>query len=93
MGIRLGSGYIGSSNLQTSVANEEIIPSPPQGQYRYNCYTFSFMNDQACSVVINNSSSIYLRANQGFNMDENDAPIISFKIVENGITFNWIAAI
>lgn len=93
MGYRIGSGYIGSSELQTSIANQEIIPTRENGR-PYNCYKFAFMNDQACTILINKSiTPILLRSGQGFSISEIDSPIHSFKIVESGITFNFIGCV
>lgn len=91
--MKIGRGYIGSSNLQTSTANQEIIPSPPSHwTLGYNCYKLSFFNSQDCTVKINNLDPIYLQANQGFEMDKEDSPITSFVIIESGVGFNWIGA-
>jgi SPX domain protein involved in polyphosphate accumulation len=85
-----GIGYIGSSDIQTSTANQEIIPSTP---LQYNLYKFQFANNTDCHVRINNDEDIlFIRANQWFEMDNNDAPIFSFKIVDAGIQFNWVGA-
>jgi hypothetical protein len=94
MGNRFGSGYIGTDTLKTSVAQQELIPSPPANwNTKYSLYKFTFMNDQDCSVLINgNLSAIFLRAGQGFDTDDSDAPIYSFKIVETGITYNFVGA-
>lgn len=71
---------LGSSALQTSVANAEIIPT---GKTIIN---FKLMNDQVCTISINGQTAVYVRANQGIEI-----PVVtSCKIVENGITFNWI---
>jgi hypothetical protein len=87
----LGIGYLGSSSLQISVANAEILPSSPSNWTTpYNFYKFSFKNDQDCHIIINGGNQIFIRANQGFEMNEIDDTITSFKIVESGITFNWI---
>lgn len=93
-GYRVGSGYIGSADLETSVANAEILPSPPVGwTIGYNINKFSFYNTETCHITINSAStSIYLRAGQGFSMDITDYPITSFKVVENNIHYNWIAS-
>jgi hypothetical protein len=89
----IGSGYIGSPSLQTSTANQEIIPTKPAGwTHGYNLYKFSFMNDQDCVVVINNLAPIFLRAGQGMNVDNMDSPVWSFKITTSGITFNFVGA-
>jgi hypothetical protein len=51
------------------------------------------MNDSDCSVLINeNSAAIFLRAGQGFETNELDSPIYSFKIVEAGISYNFLGA-
>lgn len=90
---KLGSGYIGSSSIQTSVANQEIIPnSPSTWSTKYSLYKFSLDNYSDCTVTINGGNNIFIPANKGFNIDETDAPIYSFKIVESGILFNFIAA-
>ncbi|MCA1025683.1 hypothetical protein LCM23_06235 [Cytobacillus kochii] len=88
-----GIGYMASSSLETSMNNKEIIPShssTPIG--RYSFYKFSFMNDQKCTIKVNDETVIYLRENQGFTIDHFDCPIHSFKISEDGITYNWIGA-
>lgn len=89
----IGNGYIGSPSLQTSTANQEILPSPPVSWSKgYNLRKFSFMNDQNVTVKINNDKEIYLRAGQGFSTDYIDSPIWSFVIKEAGITFNFVGA-
>jgi len=92
--VRLGSGYTGSPTQQTSVANAEIIPTPPTEQdIKYSFYKFSFMNSgEDCTIQVNNGSPIFLKANQGFSIDAIDSPIHSFKILEDGIQYNWVAA-
>lgn len=90
-----GNGYLGSSKLETSSANQEIVPQPPSHlnwTSGYKLYKFSFSNRQATQVIINNATTIYLEAGQGFEMETGDASIYSFIIVEPDITFNWIAA-
>lgn len=89
----IGNGYIGSASLQTSTTNMELIPSKPAGwSDGYKLYKFSFVNDQACHVVVNGKWNLYLRDGQGFNIELGDKHITSFVIVEGGITFNWIGA-
>ena len=89
---RVGIGYDGSSDLKTSTANMQLIPvSPVEWTVGYRYYKFSFMNNHNCHIKINNDENvIYLRANQGFEINEVDAPIHSFVIVESGIEFNWV---
>jgi hypothetical protein len=95
--MRIGNGFIGSSDLQTtSSANTEIIPTPPSNlnwTVGYNVYKLSFMNYSSdCHVIINGGNPIFLKANQGFEMDEDDAPITSFKVVESGTQYSFIGA-
>lgn len=92
--MRIGSGYKGSPNLQTSVSNQEIIPDKPADwTMGYMFYRFSFYNDQECHILINNDTEAkYLRAGQGFESTSEDTPIFSFKIIENSITYNWFGA-
>lgn len=86
-----GNGFLGSESLQTSVANQEILPpSPSNWTYDRRFKSISLFNDQACRIIINNEKPIYLREGQGFNADWSSTPITSIKIVEDGITFNWI---
>ncbi|MFK3936673.1 hypothetical protein ACI2JA_04045 [Alkalihalobacillus sp. NPDC078783] len=86
-----GNGFLGSESLQTSVANQEILPpSPSNWTYRRRFNKLSLMNDQDCTLVINNQKGIFLREGQGFNVEQSDTPVSSLKIVEDGITFNWI---
>lgn len=96
MSVRIGSGYIGSPNLETtSSANFEIIPNPPTSFHykKYNLYKLSFLNHNLdCRVIINGGNPIFLAAGQGFEMNEIDTPIYSFKIVETGISYNWLGA-
>ncbi|MCM3110021.1 hypothetical protein [Lederbergia lenta] len=87
--MRLGSDYIGSEALEVSVANKDIIQETSK---RYNLYKFSFINDSDCTVVVNDKARLFLRANQGFSIDEVDSPIWSFKVVEDGIQYNWLGA-
>jgi hypothetical protein len=93
---RLGNGYLGTDSVKVSVANAELLPNPPANfslGKKYNLYKFAFMNDTDCSVLINgNTNAIFLRAGQGFETNEIDSPIHSFKIVESGISYNWLGA-
>lgn len=86
-----GTNYLGSESLQTSIANEEIIPLAPDEwtSERYKFIRFSFHNEQDCTVQVNNNTKIFLTAGKGFATDENIPPITSFKIVESGIQFYY----
>ena len=84
---RIGSEFIGSSDVLISVANAEIIPSGKK------CYKFSILNQQSCHLIINNGSPIYLGSLQGFNSDEKDCEIYSIKFSESNIQYNYIGAV
>ena len=87
-----GGGYIGSSAIQTSVANQEIIPIPVGWTLGYYLYKFSLYNDQACTISINGGNPIYLRAGQGLSIDQGDKEITSLKFGESNITYTFIGA-
>lgn len=91
---RIGSGYKGTPSIQTSTANQEIIPPTPAGWsgVKLSFYKFSFQNKANCTVKINGGDPIYLEADDGFEVNLEDAPITSFVIVEAGIQFKFIGA-
>lgn len=89
--MHIGSGYLGSSILQTSVANEEIIPFPPTNRSTpYKIQKLGLMNEADCTILINNKTKIFLKAGQGFSTTVEDQPITSLKIIESGVKFNWV---
>ncbi|MGX9721736.1 hypothetical protein [Bacillus pumilus] len=92
--MRLGSGYKGSSKLEsTNTENFEIVPPDSQGSKKLTqFYKFQFRNDQDCSVSINHGEPIFIRAGDGFSMDHIDTPIFSFVIKEKGIQYNFAGA-
>lgn len=73
-----GTVIVGSPTLQTSVAGQEIIESP--------VFNFDILNDQDCHMSFNGGAYIFVRANQGFQIDVVSSCIIQ----ETGITFNYI---
>ncbi len=98
--VRYGSGYIGSENLQTSIAMQEVMPNLTHDGLRLNSlYSFAFVNTESCHVIINGKKgtgeggvTIYLAEAQGFSTVLGDSPIHSFIVVESGIHFNWLGA-
>lgn len=85
--------YKGSDSLKTSTSNEQVILNKPSNwTYGYHFKTFEFINVQSCTVIINETDTIYLNAGQGFRIDKSDDPIHSFVIVEDGITYNWVGS-
>lgn len=90
----IGSGYFGSSTLLTSTGNNELIQQHKPSSYTsFETYKFSFFNNSACTIKINDSNDeIYLKANQGFSSEYYDAPIYSFIIVTSNVQYNYIGA-
>jgi hypothetical protein len=86
------ANIIGSTQKQTSTANAEIIPSPPQTWVNvvYTFKEFELLNDADCTLIVD-GTEVFLRANQGFKYSSEHNPIKSVKIKQAGITFNWIA--
>lgn len=87
----MSSKGIRSDRGTTSSANQEILPiidskwNSPRGKY----YEFSFLNSQACTVIVNGKDRNVLDADQGFQINENDVTIDSIVIVETGIDYKW----
>lgn len=77
----IGYTVIGSPNLETSVAGQEICPSPT--------VYFSILNNQDCHISINGGEYIYVRAYQGLQIDI----VKSCRIQESGIQFNYTATV
>jgi len=94
MSYRIGSGYFGSSSVQTSTELVEIIQQHKPSSWitsKLQVYKFSFMNNEDCHIEINESSSqIFLPAGTGFEMSEVDKELWSFVIVEAGVTYTYI---
>lgn len=79
---RIGSSFVGSPKVETSVANEEILPVA--------CYKLSIIPESDCTASINESEPIFLKGGVGFSTNQVDAKIYSFKIIEDGIQYFWI---
>lgn len=88
--------YVGSSGIEVSTANQELVVTPVDWVNTKMFYSqFSFLNEDPCTVCINGSDPIYLRAFQGWNVEANKnnnlQPVKSFKIVEQNVKFNLAA--
>jgi len=97
MGLQVGAGYFGSTELLSSTSNAEIIqqhkPATYSSTVTFAAYKFSFVNVGECTVLINDDTSpIYLGTGQGFQSTEVDVPIYLFKIVEANIVYNYVGA-
>lgn len=94
MSYRIGGRYIGTPSLQISTVMHECIPPKPEGWAKgYECYKLAFLNTQACTIIINNETELYLREGQGFTIDYRDAPIRSLVVKESGIQYNLVAGV
>lgn len=92
--IRIGSGYCSSEDFHTTTSkeNEEIIPELVRKDIQMNGFlTFTFLNDDDCTVIVNGVDEIKLRAKQGMITGFEDAPITSFKIKEKGTSYYYLA--
>jgi hypothetical protein len=60
VGSRIGSGVLGSPNIQTSTANQEIVPVPPVewSNTKYSIYKLNFYNMGDCHMKINGGDPI-----------------------------------
>lgn len=85
MNTSIGTGFVGSSAIQTSTANQELVAGKP-------FYRMSFLNKADCTIKINGGDPIFLEEEQGFDSSERDVSIESFIVVTEGIQFNYIAA-
>lgn len=90
----MANGYLGTSEILTSSANEEILPKTPSNwtDERYSFYKFSFINYDNCQIKVNNGKPIHLNAEQGFECERGDQKINSFIIVDGNVRFSWIGA-
>lgn len=88
------TGYKASATLQVSVANAEILPTPP-GDWTTQYYfrKLSLYNYSDCTLVINGETEFFVKAGLGFTINANDGDkaIYSLKIKENSINYTWIA--
>lgn len=82
--MRLGSTIKGSSAIQISIADEDVLLD--QGSF----YKFSMMNEEDAIVSINGSEPIFLKGGMGFSTSRIDAEIYSFIFLEEGISYFWI---
>lgn len=86
-----GTNYIGSEKLETSVANQEVVPLTPEGwtSERYKFIRFSLKVGADCTIIINNTNKIFVENGVIFSMDEFAPPITSIKFVESGIQYSF----
>jgi hypothetical protein len=84
---RIGSEYIGSSDIETSIADTEVIPSGK------TLYKFSMKILQEAHISINNGTPIYMAANSKFETSVEDEWLYSLKFSESGIKYHWVGAI
>lgn len=83
--MQIGSVILGSSERETSTAGQEVIP---KGKSFYKLTVIVY--DDA-KVSINGGEPILLESGERFNSDHFDTRIGSFKILDDGIEYRWIA--
>lgn len=88
------STYIGSQDIMTSTANEEILQKHKESTWTYFCvYKFSFLNYQDCHIKINDDEDvIFLPAMAGFVVDRKDERLYKFTIIEPDIQYIYIGS-
>lgn len=90
--LMVGKGYLGFNSLQTSVANAEIVPTPPADWTNgYNLYNIEFYNLDDCTIIVNNETEIFIYAGKGWGMEYKDRHVISFKVKESNVRFTFNA--
>lgn len=87
-----GRGYINTSDIQTSTANQNILNIPAGTKI----YKIKFTNFQDCHIIIEwvesgqtKTSTCFLRAYEGWGINVGDMPITAIKIVENSIQYTY----
>lgn len=91
--MKTGNGYVGSSKIETSQGNHEVIPAPPEKWTQgYKIYKMSFKAIDDMSIIINGKSNLFLEKGQKFETEKTDAPITSLVVIERGAKFHWIGA-
>lgn len=86
--------FQGSPSILVSTVNQEVIPpTPTDWTEKFYFKSFTFFNEDDCTVRINGSSSIFVRANQGITTTSpTDEEIYSFIVNEEGVRYTWIAS-
>lgn len=89
---RIGSGYLGSSELMNSGGGEfEIVPQPSDKKYLFYKFEFLSVVEQEVLVQINGGEPILLW-NGYITTGKNDAEISSFKVLTPNVDFYWYGA-
>lgn len=84
------TNFYGSEEIKVSIAGENIIPEFENWSYApVRFKEISLMNTEDCSVQINESEPIFLRALQGFHFrsGNNTEYIDSIVFLESGIEY------
>lgn len=88
-----GNGYLGSGKIVTSKKNQQLVPAAPSHwSTGYTLKKIHLENIEECTIEINGTTEILLRAGNGFQIDYNDLPIHSLIIKEAGIQYNFAAS-
>lgn len=83
---------IGTKQVESSVAGENVIYDTPESWTydKYHFYKFQILVYEDCHISINNGDYFFMKKNRGFSTDERDDRISDVRILEDGITYEWI---
>lgn len=93
MKIPYGNDFLGSDKIETSTANQEIVPSPDASWTDgYSFYKFLMINYTDAVILVNGKTKLFIPAFEGFVTDMYDPVIHSFVIVNAGVKYRWVGA-
>lgn len=89
------SKFFGTESMKVSVAGENVIENIEGWSYNPPRLTsFSFMNEESCTVSVNGSDPIYLKEYQGFFFESKHGGYVdSFVVLEDGINYQTIGGV
>lgn len=78
----------------TTTMNEEIIDIHPNSypQKNYSFFSFSFVPNIDCEVIVNGTNTIKIKADLGLELSYNHTPTHSFKVKTTGVSYYYIGA-
>ncbi len=87
----MANGYLGSKMPEISKEMQEIIPRSPEGWTEpYVLTSMQVLNNQDCTFIINEETSVFSYAGYGLYIGSDCPPVTSLKIKESGIDYTWM---
>lgn len=77
------------TEMITDKPNQDIIPKQKNGE-PYAFYTFEMMNNETCTISVNESKFFELKAKRGLRFGVHDPLIYSVIIKEEDTTYSFI---